>query len=88
MNSQLTHNKTYAYRLPPTLIETARSLADFHENGVFSDKESGGVGNSTFASVSPLLFRPSCTPSSTSFSFTTILYFRALPFLLPFFPLL
>jgi len=45
MNTQLTYNKTYAYRLPPKLIETARGLADFHENGVFSDKESGGVGN-------------------------------------------
>ncbi|KIK62450.1 hypothetical protein GYMLUDRAFT_41898 [Collybiopsis luxurians FD-317 M1] len=45
INSQLTHNQTYAYRLPPTLIETARGLADFHENGVFSDKESGGIGN-------------------------------------------
>jgi len=45
MNSQLTHNKTYAYRLPPSLIETARGWADFHENGVFSDKESGGIGN-------------------------------------------
>ncbi|KAJ3823681.1 histidine phosphatase superfamily [Lentinula raphanica] len=45
MNSQLIHNKTYAYRLPPTLLETARGLADFHENGVFSDKQSGGIGN-------------------------------------------
>ncbi|THV02505.1 phosphoglycerate mutase-like protein [Dendrothele bispora CBS 962.96] len=45
MNSQLTHNKTYAFRLPPSLIEQARSFADFHENGVFSDKESGGIGN-------------------------------------------
>ncbi|KAF5392342.1 hypothetical protein D9757_001448 [Collybiopsis confluens] len=45
MNSQLTHNQTYAYRLPPTLLETARGLADFHETGIFSDKESGGIGN-------------------------------------------
>ncbi|KAJ3890255.1 histidine phosphatase superfamily [Lentinula edodes] len=45
INSELTHNKTYAYRLPPTLVETARGLADFHENGVFSDKQSGGIGN-------------------------------------------
>ena len=47
MNTQLVHNKTYAYRLPPTLIKQARSLANFHENGVFSDKEIGGIGNST-----------------------------------------
>ncbi|KAF9058676.1 histidine phosphatase superfamily [Rhodocollybia butyracea] len=45
MNSQLVHNKTYAYRLPPSLHETARGLANYHENGVFSDKESGGIGN-------------------------------------------
>ncbi|KAF5351368.1 hypothetical protein D9758_008059 [Tetrapyrgos nigripes] len=45
MSTQLVHNKTYAYRLPPTMIEQARGLADFHENGVFSDKETGGIGN-------------------------------------------
>ncbi|KAI9508375.1 phosphoglycerate mutase-like protein [Russula earlei] len=31
MNHQLTHNKTYAHRLPPTLIEQARHWANFHE---------------------------------------------------------
>jgi lysosomal acid phosphatase len=51
MNTQLVHNKTYAFRLPPNMIEQARSLADFHENGVFSDKETGGIGNSQFASI-------------------------------------
>jgi lysosomal acid phosphatase len=45
MNSQLTHNKTYAHRLPPTFIEQARGLVDFHENGIFSDKEIAGPGN-------------------------------------------
>ncbi|KAJ7192197.1 histidine phosphatase superfamily [Mycena pura] len=45
MNNQLTYNQTYAFRLPPTLIEQARGLADFHEDGVFSDKEANGVGN-------------------------------------------
>jgi lysosomal acid phosphatase len=45
INTELIHNKTYAYRLPPTLIEQAHSLANFHEDGVFSDKDIMGVGN-------------------------------------------
>jgi len=45
MNHQLTHNKTYAHRLPPTLIEQARHWANFHEQGVFSDPSIGGIGN-------------------------------------------
>jgi hypothetical protein len=46
MNTELIHNQSYAYRLPPTLIEQARGLANFHEDGVFSDKDIVGVGNS------------------------------------------
>jgi len=45
MNDQLTHNKTYAHRLPPTLIEQARHWANFHEQGVFSDPAITGIGN-------------------------------------------
>jgi len=45
VNTELIHNKTYAFRLPPTLIDQARGFADFHENGVFSDQEPGGIGN-------------------------------------------
>ncbi|PFH50443.1 hypothetical protein AMATHDRAFT_60983 [Amanita thiersii Skay4041] len=45
VNTQLTHNKTYAHRLPPTLIEQARHWANYHENGVFSDKDINGIGN-------------------------------------------
>lgn len=46
MNTELIHNKTYAHRLPPSFIEQARAYANFHENGVFSDKDIMGVGNS------------------------------------------
>jgi len=46
INTQLVHNKTYAYRLPPTIIEQARHWANYHEAGVFSDKDITGVGNS------------------------------------------
>ncbi|KAI0302307.1 phosphoglycerate mutase-like protein [Multifurca ochricompacta] len=45
MNHQLTHNKSYAHRLPPTLIEQARHWANFHEEGVFSDSSINGIGN-------------------------------------------
>lgn len=46
MNTELIHNQSYAYRLPPSLIEQARGLANFHEDGVFSDKDIVGIGNS------------------------------------------
>ena len=46
MNGQLIHNKTYAYRLPPTLIEQARGFANMRENLIFGDEQMGGVGNS------------------------------------------
>ncbi|KAG1812265.1 histidine phosphatase superfamily [Suillus variegatus] len=45
MSTELSHNKTYAHRLPPTLVEQARGYADFHENAIFSDKDVGGIGN-------------------------------------------
>ncbi|KAF8911679.1 histidine phosphatase superfamily [Gymnopilus junonius] len=45
INSELTHNKTFAYRLPPTIIEQARHWANFHEAGVFSDESITGIGN-------------------------------------------
>jgi hypothetical protein len=45
MHHQLTHNRTYAHRLPPTLIEQARYWANFHEQGVFTDTTIGGIGN-------------------------------------------
>jgi len=45
INSQFIHNKTYAHRLPPTLVEQAHHWANFHEAGVFSDKAITGIGN-------------------------------------------
>lgn len=45
INTQLVHNQTYAYRLPPTLIEQARNFANYHESAVFSANELGGIGN-------------------------------------------
>lgn len=40
------YNQTYAYRLPPTIEPTARSLANWHEDKIFSDEKMDGIGNS------------------------------------------
>ncbi|ESK84640.1 hypothetical protein Moror_13299 [Moniliophthora roreri MCA 2997] len=45
IQTELTYNKTFAHRLPPKMVEQARYWADYHENGIFSDKEPSGVGN-------------------------------------------
>ncbi|KAG2045463.1 hypothetical protein BDR06DRAFT_978198, partial [Suillus hirtellus] len=45
VSTELSHNKTYAHCLPPTLVEQARGFADFHENAIFSDKDVSGIGN-------------------------------------------
>ncbi|KAH0835528.1 histidine phosphatase superfamily [Lanmaoa asiatica] len=45
LNTQLIHNQTFAFRLPPTLIEQARGLVNYKEDAVFSDKDLGGIGN-------------------------------------------
>ena len=47
MNVQSIHNATFANRLPPTFLEQARDLANYHEYGVFTDPELDGIGNST-----------------------------------------
>ncbi|KAI6010566.1 histidine phosphatase superfamily [Pisolithus marmoratus] len=44
LNTELVYNQTFAFRLPPTLIEQARALANNHEDTVFSDKEVGALG--------------------------------------------
>ncbi|KAK7030947.1 hypothetical protein VNI00_013894 [Paramarasmius palmivorus] len=45
INTQFTYNETYAEQLPPGVLGRIRSLADFHENGVFSDRRPFGIGN-------------------------------------------
>ncbi|KAJ7634429.1 histidine phosphatase superfamily [Roridomyces roridus] len=45
MATALTYNQTYAYRLPPGYVNQARALANFHEDGVFSDAKANGIGN-------------------------------------------
>ncbi|KZP07656.1 phosphoglycerate mutase-like protein [Athelia psychrophila] len=61
INSELAHNQTYAFRLPPSYKDQAQALADYHEAGVFGGKELGGIGNiagrSTLATVLETLER-------------------------------
>ncbi|KAH8833086.1 histidine phosphatase superfamily [Flagelloscypha sp. PMI_526] len=45
VHSELTHNRTYAYRLPPTFDQQARHWVNYHEGGVFSDSKIDGIGN-------------------------------------------
>ncbi|KAL4072101.1 histidine phosphatase superfamily [Scleroderma citrinum] len=45
LNTELIHNQTFAFRLPPTLIEQARGYVNYHEDAVFSDSDIGGIGN-------------------------------------------
>lgn len=44
ISEQNAHNKTYAYRLPPTYLEQSRHWANVHEELVFADSL-GGIGN-------------------------------------------
>ena len=46
LHTNYIHNETYAFRLPPTFLEQAQYWVDFHEHGVFTDKNSDGIGNS------------------------------------------
>lgn len=45
VSTQYMYNQTYAYRLPPTIEPTARSLANWHEDKIFSDEKMDGIGN-------------------------------------------
>ncbi|TDL22226.1 phosphoglycerate mutase-like protein [Rickenella mellea] len=45
MNVQFIHNATFAANLPPTLLAQVRELANFHEYGVFTSAQLGGIGN-------------------------------------------
>ncbi|KIM77837.1 hypothetical protein PILCRDRAFT_610663 [Piloderma croceum F 1598] len=56
VNSELEHNQSYAYRLPPTYKEQAQGFVNFHENGLFHDKELGRIGNIAGRTIlSPIL---------------------------------
>ncbi|GJE97346.1 phosphoglycerate mutase-like protein [Phanerochaete sordida] len=45
MENQLTHNKTYAYRLPPTFREQARHWANVRESTIFGSEDMHSIAN-------------------------------------------
>lgn len=47
MNVNYIHNQTFRQQLPPTYLEQARALANWHEYNVFSSPAVDGIGNST-----------------------------------------
>ncbi|KAL4249193.1 Histidine phosphatase superfamily protein [Abortiporus biennis] len=55
MNVQSIHNVTFATRLPPTYLEQARALANYHEYGIFTDPSFDGIGNIAGRTMLPSL---------------------------------
>ncbi|KAF8157825.1 histidine phosphatase superfamily [Crassisporium funariophilum] len=53
MNVQSIHNETFAKNLPPTFLEQARDLANFHEYGVFTSAQLDGIGNIAGQTILP-----------------------------------
>lgn len=45
MSNELVHNKTYAYRLPPTFMEQARHWANVREDAIFGNDDMHSIGN-------------------------------------------
>ncbi|TCD62095.1 hypothetical protein EIP91_007470 [Steccherinum ochraceum] len=55
MNVQSIHNSTFSSRLPPTYLAQARDLANYHEYGVFSDPDFGGIGDIAGTAMLPTI---------------------------------
>ncbi|KAG7091478.1 hypothetical protein E1B28_010509 [Marasmius oreades] len=53
MNVRNIHDQEFHNNLPPTFLQQARHLANYHEYGVFSDKELNGIGNIAFRTTIP-----------------------------------
>lgn len=56
VNVEMIHNKTFLDALPPTFAAQAYALANFHENGVFTDREIDGIGNVAIRTILPSIF--------------------------------
>ncbi|KAF8967110.1 histidine phosphatase superfamily [Flammula alnicola] len=53
INVQFIHNASFANALPPTYLEQARDLANFHEYGIFSSLQLNGIGNIAGQTILP-----------------------------------
>ncbi|KAJ3711719.1 histidine phosphatase superfamily [Lentinula raphanica] len=56
MNVNYIHNATFQSRLPATMLAQARTLAAFHEYGVFTSPQLDGIGNIGFRTMLPGIF--------------------------------
>ncbi|KAJ3731464.1 histidine phosphatase superfamily [Lentinula guzmanii] len=56
MNVNYIHNATFQSKLPPTMLAQARTLAAFHEYGVFTSPQLDGIGNIGFRTMLPGIF--------------------------------
>jgi hypothetical protein len=57
LNVEFIHNATFAKALPPTFREQARALANYHEHGVFTSPQPGGIGNIAGQTILPSIFQ-------------------------------
>ncbi|KAL9711144.1 hypothetical protein Ac2012v2_005684 [Leucoagaricus gongylophorus] len=55
LNVRFIHDANFAQKLPHTLLEQARDLANWHEYGVFSDPDPSGIGNIAGRTVLPYI---------------------------------
>ncbi|KAG8214787.1 histidine phosphatase superfamily [Butyriboletus roseoflavus] len=53
MNVNDIHNATFAQALPPTFLQQARALANWHEYNVFTDPSISGIGNIAGQAIVP-----------------------------------
>jgi hypothetical protein len=56
MNVNYIHNATFNQNLPESLLAQARTLAAFHEYGVFTSPQLDGIGNIGFRTMLPGIF--------------------------------
>ncbi|CAK5284334.1 unnamed protein product [Mycena citricolor] len=57
MNVQSIHNKAFAQALPPTFLAQARTLANWHEYGVFTSPQLNGIGNIAGRTILPQMLQ-------------------------------
>ncbi|KAJ6562468.1 phosphoglycerate mutase-like protein, partial [Mycena capillaripes] len=53
VNVEMIHNKTFFDALSPTFGAQAYALANYHENGVFTDSTQAGIGNVAIRTILP-----------------------------------
>ncbi|KAJ7677664.1 phosphoglycerate mutase-like protein [Mycena rosella] len=56
VNVEMIHNKTFLDALPATFAAQAYALANYHENGVFTDGKIDGIGNVAIQTILPSIF--------------------------------